>query len=68
MAAKQKSYLTAASLVFDKDANLCYQLPQFKEVIAEIELNTNGTINAAIIEPALTVPDEQLDPLHYILN
>src|SRR5664279_877351 len=35
-----------ASLVFDKDANLCYQLSQFKEEIAEIELNTNGSINA----------------------
>ena len=55
-----------ASLVFDKAANLCYQLPQFKEGIAEIELNTNGTINAAIIEPALVMPDEQLDPLYYI--
>jgi len=55
-----------ASLVFDKDANLCYQLPQFKEEIAEVILNDNGTIDSAVIEPALAVPVEQLDPLHYV--
>src|SRR5450755_1781693 len=54
-----------ASLVFDKDANLCYQFSQFKEEIAEIELNTNGSINAPVIEPAITIPIVQLDPSYY---
>ncbi len=54
-----------ASLVFDKDANLCYQLSQFKEEIAEIELNTNGSINAPVIEPAIAIPIAQLDPSYY---
>ncbi|KAA9041565.1 NAD+ synthase [Ginsengibacter hankyongi] len=55
-----------ASLVFDKDANLCHQLPQFKEDIAEVILNDNGTIESAVIEPALTGPVEQLDTLYYV--
>ncbi|HEX7457198.1 MAG TPA: NAD+ synthase [Ginsengibacter sp.] len=54
-----------ASLVFDKDANLCCRLSQFKEEIAEIELNTNGSINAPVIEPAIAIPIVQLDPLYY---
>ena len=55
-----------ASLVFDKDANLCYQLSQFKEEIAEIELGSNGSINAPVIEPAIAMPVVQLDPLYYM--
>ncbi|MGH2649102.1 MAG: nitrilase-related carbon-nitrogen hydrolase, partial [Ginsengibacter sp.] len=51
-----------ASLVFDKDANLCHQLWQFKEEIAEIILNDNGTIDAPVIEPATAVPNDELDP------
>ncbi len=54
-----------ASLVFDKDANLCCQLSQFKEEIAEIEVYTNGGINAPVIEPAISFPLMQLDPLYY---
>ena len=55
-----------ASLVFDKDANLCYQLPQFKEDIAEIILDDNGTIDSPVIEPALARPVAQLDPQYYV--
>lgn len=55
-----------ASLVFDKDANLCYQLPQFKEEIAEVKLNDDGSIDSAVIEPTLATPVEQLDPLYYV--
>ena len=55
-----------ASLVFDKDANLCYQLPQFKEDIAEIILDDNGTIDSPVIEPALARPVAQLDPQFYV--
>ena len=54
-----------ASLVFDKDANLCCQLSQFKEEIGEIEVSTNGSINAPVIEPAIAMPVMQLDPLFY---
>jgi len=55
-----------ASLVFDKDANLCCQLPQFKEEIKEIILKDDGTINLAVIEPAAAVPGQLLEPLHFI--
>ena len=55
-----------ASLVFDKDANLCAQLPQFKEELTEIILNDDGTIDGSVIEPALAVPNELLDPLHFV--
>ncbi len=55
-----------ASLVFDKDANLCTQLSQFKEEITEIILNYNGTIDGPVLESALVMPDELLDPLHFV--
>ncbi len=51
-----------ASLVFDKDANLCCQLPQFREDIIEIILNDDGTVNSPVIEPAAAVPGELLEP------
>ena len=54
-----------ASLVFDKDANLCYQLPQFKEEITEVILNNNGSIDSPVIEPAIAIPIVQPDPLYY---
>ena len=55
-----------ASLVFDKDANLCCQLSQFKEEITEVVLNDNGTIDSSVIEPAIAMPVVQLDPLYYM--
>jgi len=51
-----------ASLVFDKDANLCKALPMFEEALECLELNDDGTINGAIIEPAGRVPDKELNP------
>ncbi len=54
-----------ASLVFDKDANLCYQLSQFKEDIAEINLKDNGGIDADVIEPAIAMTNRPIDPLYY---
>lgn len=54
-----------ASLVFDKNANLCYQIPQFKEELSEIILNDDGTLEGPIIEPAEKLPDAFLDPLVY---
>ena len=55
-----------ASLVFDKDANLCCQLSQFKEEVTEIELHTNGTIDAPVIEPVLAMPTKLLSPFSFI--
>lgn len=51
-----------ASLVFDKDANLCGALPMFKEAMATWELNDDGSINAPVLEPASRVPDKELNP------
>src|SRR4029078_195262 len=54
-----------ASLVFDKDANLCAALPQFKEEITAVTFNDDGTVDTSIIEPALAMPNELLDPLFF---
>lgn len=51
-----------ASLVFDKDANLCMALPMFEEALAGVELRDDGTIDAPILEPAGRVPDKELNP------
>ena len=51
-----------ASLVFDKHANLCGQLPSFQSSLQSFELNEDGTIDASIIEPASRVPDKELNP------
>jgi NAD+ synthase (glutamine-hydrolysing) len=51
-----------ASLVFDKDANLCGALPMFQETMSTWELNEDGSINAPILEPASRVPDKELNP------
>ncbi|MBX9733739.1 MAG: NAD+ synthase [Chitinophagaceae bacterium] len=51
-----------ASLVFDKDANLCAALPMFEEALVGIELHDDGTINSSILEPASRVPDKELNP------
>ena len=37
-----------ASLVFDKNANLCKQLPMFTEALEVVEINDDGTINSTI--------------------
>jgi NAD+ synthase (glutamine-hydrolysing) len=59
-----------ASLVFDKDGNLCKEFPQFKEHLEAIILNDNGTIAAPVIEPVQAMPDQLLAPLQLtgILN
>ncbi|MFT3979891.1 MAG: NAD+ synthase [Ferruginibacter sp.] len=50
------------SLVFDKNANLCGKLTSFKEDLQGFELNDDGTISSAVIEPANAVPDTDLNP------
>jgi NAD+ synthase (glutamine-hydrolysing) len=52
-----------ASLIFDKYANLCKALPMFKEAIEYVVLKDDGTIEAAIVEPASRVPDKELTPI-----
>lgn len=51
-----------ASLVFDKDANLCGQLPLFEEALQAFHLKDDGTIEEEIIEKANYIPDEELNP------
>lgn len=50
------------SLVFDKDANLCGKLHNFEEDLQGFEWNADGSINAAILEPAGKVPGAELNP------
>ncbi len=51
-----------ASLIFDKNGNLCKSLPVFKEAIVGVELNDDGTIASDIEEPVNRVPDKELTP------
>ena len=51
-----------ASLVFDKNANLCAALPMFEEAMVTVELNDDGSVQAPILEPASRVPDKELNP------
>ncbi len=51
------------SLVFDKNANLCGKMKSFEEDFRAFTLNADGTIDAAVIEPAGKVPDEDLNPI-----
>lgn len=51
-----------ASLVFDAAANLCGELPRFEEAMQSFILNDDGTIDAAILEPASRMPDKELNP------
>ncbi|MEO8172003.1 MAG: NAD+ synthase [Sediminibacterium sp.] len=52
-----------ASLIFDKDANLCKALPMFEEAFESVVLKDDGYIDAPIIEPASRVPDKELNPI-----
>ena len=51
------------SLIFDAAANLCGQLPRFKEDLQSFVVNDDGTIDAPIIEAADSVPGELLNPV-----
>lgn len=54
-----------ASLIFDKDANLCKALPMFAEALEGVELHDDGTIDTPIVEPASHVPDKELTPTSF---
>lgn len=51
-----------ASLVYDKNANLCGQLPSFQSKLQGFVLNEDGTIDGPVIEPANRIPDKELVP------
>lgn len=48
------------SLAFDKDANLCAELPQFREALQEVNLEDNGKFKEPILEDITTVPTRLL--------
>ncbi len=52
-----------ASLVFDKAANLCGQLPSFQSALQSFILKEDGMIDGPIIEPVDRIPDKELNPL-----
>lgn len=52
-----------ASLVFDKDANLCGQLPSFESCLHGFKLNDDGSIAGDVLEPASRMPDSELNPI-----
>jgi NAD+ synthase (glutamine-hydrolysing) len=54
-----------ASLVFDRDANLCCQLPQFKEELKEVNLRDDGTFDLPVMEPADTLPTRLFEPAFF---
>ena len=49
------------SLVFDKFANLCGQLPMFESSLQSFILNTDGTIDAPILEESNKLSSEELN-------
>ncbi len=53
------------SLCFDKDANLCHELSQFKEELKEVNLNDDGTFDATVIRPASEVASMLLKPIEF---
>ena len=54
-----------ASLVFDRDGNLCGRMKSFEEDLACFELMEDGKINAPVLEPASHIPDEELNPVAF---
>jgi NAD+ synthase (glutamine-hydrolysing) len=59
-----------ASLVFDKNGNLCKQLPMFIEALESVTINDDGTCKEPTIETVDTLPNKELNPevLDYNLN
>jgi NAD+ synthase (glutamine-hydrolysing) len=50
------------SMVFDKQGNLCRQLPMFQEAIVTVEINDDGAINCPPNEKITELPMEDGDP------
>ena len=51
-----------ASMVYDKNANLCGQLPKFEEALQSFTLRDDGLIDAAIIETSSHWTDKVILP------
>lgn len=51
-----------ASLVVDKHANLCGEMPMFEEALQGFILNEDGTIAADVIEASHALPNEMCEP------
>ncbi len=51
-----------ASLVFDKEGNLCKELPFFKEEVCVVEVNDDGTIHSTTKTNVFDLPGSELDP------
>jgi predicted amidohydrolase len=51
-----------ASMVYDKNANLCGQLPKFEEALQSFTLSDDGLIDAAIIETSSHWTDKVILP------
>ncbi len=54
------------SLCFDKDANLCCELSQFKEELKEVILNDDGTFGSDVMINAREIPDQLLEPVRFV--
>ncbi|MEO8721112.1 MAG: NAD+ synthase [Ginsengibacter sp.] len=54
------------SLCFDKDANLCWELSQFKEELKEVILNDDGTFGSDVMINAREIPDQLLEPVRFV--
>lgn len=50
------------SLAFDKSANLCAELPQFREALQEINLEENGTFKEPVLEKITPTPTRLSEP------
>jgi NAD+ synthase (glutamine-hydrolysing) len=51
-----------ASLVFDREANLCAQLPSFLPALQGFDLLDDGRIGVPVVEPASRVANHELNP------
>lgn len=62
MGSQTEVVFDGTSLVFDKQANLCGRLASFNEDEQYFELNDDGTIIGTILENAVDIPSNQLNP------
>ncbi|RFM25881.1 NAD+ synthase [Deminuibacter soli] len=51
-----------ASLIFDKHGNLCKALPMFEEAIDGAVLNDDGSLDAAVLQAAAGISEEETMP------
>ena len=54
-----------ASLIFDKNGNLCKQLPSFEEAIDGVILNDDGSIDEHVVDNLKPISHILPNPVHY---